>query len=690
MSPRPDQVAKEVERLREEIRHHDYRYYVLADPEISDAEYDRLMRRLRELEQAHPELITPDSPTQRVSGQPVEGFDTYVHARPMRSLDNSYNEADIRAFDRRVRQVAGGRRFHYVAELKIDGVSLALHYTNGVLIRAVTRGDGVRGEVVTSNARTIRSLPLRIPTAALNVLEKKREAARGGPLFAAGNELFIEVRAEVYLPTHIFLKLNQERADAGEPLFANPRNAAAGTLKLLDPQLVAQRRLDLFCYELWLNNEHPFATHWESLQWLKEAGFKVNPASRRCRSIDEVIEHYEQFRQQRDELGYEVDGTVVKVDETTLQDELGATAKAPRWAMAYKFPARQATTRVKDIIVQVGRTGALTPVAVLEPVEIGGVTVSRSTLHNEDEIARLRLMVGDWVLVERSGDVIPKVVKVIESKRSGREKPFVMPDRCPVCGSSVVRPEGEAIRRCLSAECPARLKASLAFFAHRRAMDIEGLGEALIEQLVDRKLVTSLADLYRLRLEDLVPLERMGIKSASNLLAQIEASKTRELSRVIFALGIRHVGERTAQVLAEHFGSIENLQKASLEELQAITDIGPVVAQSIRDWFDEPRNQQMLKRLQAAGVRMQEERKLVPRAGKFSGKQFVLTGRLQTMTRDEAARRIEQLGGRVTSSVSKKTDYVIVGEEAGSKLEKAQALGIRLLTEDQFLKLLSE
>lgn len=684
MAKKLDEIRREVEKLREQIHYHDYRYYVLNDPEIADAEYDRFMRRLRELETQYPELITPDSPTQRVSGQPVEAFETYEHARPMLSLDNSYSEADIRDFDRRVRKLAEGRPFNYVAELKIDGVSLALHYAGSRLARAVTRGDGVRGEVVTDNARTIRSVPLRLSLSALSQLAGGRKAAAGARM---AGELLIEVRGEVFLSRTTFLKLNEDRAEAGEPLFANPRNATAGTLKLLDPRIVAQRQLDIFCYALFVNNEPPFQTHWEALQWLSAAGFKTNPSNRLCHSLDEVMAHYEEFRDRRDELAYEVDGTVVKVNQTAFQEEFGATAKAPRWAIAYKFPARQATTQIKDIIVQVGRTGALTPVAMLEPVEIGGVTVSRSTLHNEDEIQRLGVKIGDWVLVERSGDVIPKVVKVIESKRTGREKVFAMPDACPVCGGRVVRPEGEAIRRCITADCPAKLKAGLKFYAHRRAMDIEGLGDALVEQLVDKKLVRGLADLYQLTKTDLVALERLGDKSAENLLSQIEASKSRELFRLIFALGIRHVGERTAQVLADHFGSMDRLMAASKEELETIPDIGPVVARSIHDWFSEPRNQQVLERLRQAGLRMQEQRKAAAKEAKLAGMQFVLTGRLETLTRDEATRLIERLGGRVSSSVSKKTSYVVVGEEAGSKLDRARELGIRTLTEKEFLAL---
>jgi DNA ligase (NAD+) len=678
-----DEIRKEVEHLRREIAYHDHRYYVLNAPVISDFDYDQLMKRLHDLERQHPELVSPDSPTQRVSGEVAQGFEEFVHRRPMLSLDNSYSEEDIRGFDGRTRKLADGRPYTYVAELKIDGVSLSLHYVDGSLSRAVTRGDGVRGEVITENVRTIRSVPLRINQSALFADEHRTN-------LMAGSLSEIEVRGEVFLPTAQFAKINEERAEKEEPLFANPRNAAAGTLKLLDPRIVASRGLDVFCYALFSNGISPFATHWESLHWLEFAGFKVNPERRLCQSIDEVMSFYAQAQERREGLGYEVDGLVVKVNETALQDEFGATAKAPRWAIAFKFPARRGTSRVQDIVVQVGRTGALTPVAVLDPVEIGGVTVSRSTLHNEDEIARLGVMIRDWVEVERSGDVIPKIVRVIEERRTGVERPFTMPTACPVCGGGLVRPEGEAITRCVSADCPAKLRAGLKFFAHRRAMDIEGLGEALIEQLVEAGLVKDYADLYALTEQRIASLERMGEKSASNLVNQIRASKDRELDRLVFALGIRHVGERTAQILAQYFQSLDRLRTALSEDLEKVPEIGPVIAEAIHQWFQEPRNQEVIRRLEEVGINTRLKQPPAHRPPRLESKQFVLTGKLRTMTRDEASDLIVSLGGRVTSSVSKKTDYVVVGEDPGSKLDRAEKLGIRILAEEEFRRLIRD
>ena len=662
MSISSQTIEREVERLREEIRRHEELYYVHDNPEISDVEYDALLARLHQLEEEHPELIRPDSPTQRVGGRPAEAFEEYVHRRPMLSLDNSYNMEDLRAFDERCRRLADGRPLEYVAELKIDGLSLSLHYQDDVFVRGVTRGDGRIGEDVTQNVRTIRSVPLRL----------KIE----GPISVC------EVRGEAYLSRSMFERINAEREEEGLPRFANPRNAAAGTIRQLDPKIVAARRLEMFAYDVMTGERKPFATHWEALDWLDRAGFRVNPHRALCASIDEVIDFCNQMELKRDELGYEIDGVVLKVNSTSLQDEFGATAKAPRWAIAYKYPARQATTQVLSIVVQVGRTGALTPVANLQPVLLAGTTVARATLHNEDEIKRLDVRIGDWVLIEKSGEIIPKVIKVIESRRTGLEKRFRMPKTCPVCGGIISRPEGEAVARCVAADCPAQLKARLLHFASRRAMRIEGLGEALVEQLVERGMVQDVGDLYALRLEDVAALERIALKSASNLMAQIEASKARDLHHLIYGLGIRHVGERTAGILARHFGSLERLSKASVEELDAVHEIGLTVAESVRDWFDDAGNLELCERLRAAGVRTElESRAGVRQVEAFAGKQFVLTGRLESLTRDEARALIEARGGRVTSTVSKKTDYIIAGEDAGSKLDKALALGLRVIDE---------
>lgn len=668
---RTKSAKQEIEKLREEIHRHEELYYVQDNPEISDREYDQLIGNLQALETANPDLITPDSPTQRVGGRPAEGFPEVVHRRPMLSLDNSYNIDELRAFDERCRRLADGRALQYVAELKIDGLSIALHYEEGVLTRGVTRGDGRIGEEVTQNTRTIRAVPLRL----------KAPAGRAQP--------DVEVRGEVFIPLEVFQKTNEEREEQGEPRFANPRNAAAGAIRQLDSRLVARRKLDMFAYDLLVGDRKPFATHWEALEWLREAGFRVNPHRRLCDSIDEVIEFANKMETERDNLGYEIDGLVVKVNSTALQDEFGTTSKAPRWASAYKYPARQASTKVLSIVVQVGRTGALTPVANLEPVFLAGTTVSRATLHNEDEIKRLGLKVGDWVMIEKSGEIIPKVLNVIKSKRTGDEKPFRPPRKCPVCGGAISRPEGEVVARCVAADCPAQLMGRLIHFSSRRAMRIEGLGVVLVEQLLEAQLVRDVGDLYSLTLEQICSLPRMAEKSATNLLEQIEASKTRDLSNLIYALGIRHVGERTAGILARHFGSLENLARASVEELDDIPEIGLTVAESVRDWFDDEGNLELCDRLRAAGVKTQSDAKASGATDdRFAGKQFVLTGRLTSFTRDEARALIEARGGRVNSSVSKKTDYVVAGEEAGSKLEKAQELGVVVIDEEAFQKML--
>lgn len=665
-------IEKQINSLRAEIRRHEDLYYLEDNPEISDEEYDALLEKLRKLEKQHPELIASDSPTQRVGGRPAEGFPEFVHRRPMLSLDNSYNIDELRAFDARCQKLAGDQPIQYVAELKIDGLSLSVHYENGTFVRGVTRGDGTRGEDVTTNVRTIRAIPLKL----------RDEAKRVAPE--------IEVRGEAYLSRKVFEKINREREDADEPRFANPRNAAAGTLRQLDPAITARRRLGMFAYDALAGDRKAFATHWEALDWLETAGLRVNPNRALCDSIDGVIDFCNEMEAQREKLDYEIDGVVVKINSTAMQEDFGATGKAPRWAIAYKYPARQATTRVNDIVVSVGRTGALTPVAMLEPVPLGGVTVSRSTLHNEDEIGRLGLKIGDWVLIERGGDVIPKVLKVIESKRTGKEKRFKMPTQCPVCGGRVSRPEGEAVSRCVAADCGAQLIGRLLHFASRRAMRIEGLGFALADQLIEKKLVRDVADIYSLTLENLVSLERMAKKSATNVLNQIEASKARDLSNLVYGLGIRHVGERTAGILAREFGSLERLSQASVEELDNVHEIGLTMAESIHDWFADEGNARLCERLHAAGVRTELE-KGAPKAEPqtLAEKVFVLTGTLPAMTREEATGLIEARGGRVTSSVSKKTDFVLAGAEPGSKLDKATQLGVKVIDEAEFRKMLS-
>jgi DNA ligase (NAD+) len=668
---RASSATTEIAKLREEIRRHEELYYLQDNPEISDAEYDLLLEKLQKLEAQHPDQITPDSPTQRVGGRPAEGFSEVVHSRPMLSLDNSYNIDELRAFDQRCQRLAEGRAFEYVAELKIDGLSLALHYENEVLLRGVTRGDGRIGEDVTLNARTIRSIPLKLRSKGVK-----------------GDLSKLEVRGEVFIPRKVFERINAEREEQDEPRFANPRNAAAGTIRQLDPQIVHKRKLEMFAYDLFAGERKPFATHWEALNWLETAGFKVSPERRLCSSIEEAIEFAGKIEARRDDLDYEIDGLVVKVNSTALQDEFGTTNKAPRWAIAYKYAARQATTKVLKIVVQVGRTGALTPVANLEPVVLAGSTVSRATLHNPDEVKRLGIRIGDWVLIEKGGDVIPKVLKVIESKRTGKEKPFDMPTSCPICGGEILKPEGEVVSRCVNADCPAQLEGSLLHFASRRAMRIEGLGESLVHQFVESGRVHDAGDLYSLTLDDIASLERMAKKSASNLLAQIEASKQRDLSNLIYALGLRHVGDRTATTLARQFGSLEALSKATVEELDDVPEIGLTVAESVHDWFEDEGNLELCKRLEAAGVRTKLEKANEPTDDTLAGKLFVLTGTLATYTRDEARAAIESRGGRVSSSVSKKTDYVVAGEEAGSKLDKAKELGVKVIDEAAFKEVL--
>ena len=663
-------IEKEIEKLRNEIRYHEYRYYVLDNPEISDFEFDKLMRRLQELEAQNPELVTPDSPTQRVGGQPAEEFPKVRHSLPMLSLDNTYSVDELKDFDRRVRELSGRSSVEYVGELKLDGLSMALTYEDGVLTHGVTRGDGVEGEDVTANVKTIRSVPLRIDPKRTEVI---------------GNPRRLEVRGEVILPRKAFEQTNAQREAAGEPRFANPRNAAAGSMRQLDSRIVAQRKLDMFLYYLLVDNREPLREHWQNLEALAKMGFKVNPHRRLCKSFDELMAYIQEWESKRDSLEYEIDGIVVKVNDIRLWEELGTTAKSPRWAIAYKYAARQATTRVMNIRAQVGRTGTLTPVADLEPVDVGGVTVSHATLHNMDEIARLGVKIGDTVLIQRAGEVIPQVVKVVKQAPEGRE--FSMPKQCPVCGGEVHRAEGEVAYRCVNSACPARLKESLLYFAGRRAMNIDGLGEALVDQLVDKGLVHDVADLYGLTHEQLANLERMGDKSASNLREEIENSKKASLARLIFALGIRFVGERTGQLLADHFASLDKLAKASEAELLEVEEVGPRVAESILEFFREPRNLKVIEKLRKAGLQF-EQAKVHKPEGNLAGKQFVLTGTLPRYSRDEAKKMIEEAGGRVTGSVSKKTDYVVVGADPGSKLEKARSLGVKTIEEGELLKLL--
>jgi DNA ligase (NAD+) len=649
-------IERQTERLRDELRRHEYLYYVLDAPEISDAEYDELMRKLKTLEEQHPELASPDSPTQRVGGKAREGFVKVRHSSPMLSLDNALNEAELRDFDRRVRDVLKSAKYCYVAELKMDGLSMAAHYRNAKFTEALTRGDGVIGEDVTENARTIRSLPLRVTTDLKD----------------------FEVRGEVVMGQNAFERLNAERDEKGLSRFANPRNAAAGSLRVLEPQITASRRLEYYTYFLLADGQPASDSHWESLARLKKMGFKVNPNAKICCGVDEVLAFCAHWEAQRESLPYEIDGVVVKVDSIEQQKQLGYTAKAPRWAIAYKYPARQATTTVEGIEVQVGRTGALTPVARLKPVEVSGVTVSRATLHNEDEIERLGLQIGDEVVIERSGDVIPKVVRV--SSQGSWRKPFRMPLKCPICGSPIVREEGEAASRCINATCPARLKETILHFASRNVMNIDGLGDALVDQLVDRGIVKSIADLYALKIEDLMSLDRMGVKSAGNVIRNIYSSRSNPMPRVITGLGIRFVGERTAVFLAEAFGSMDALAGATESELQMAEEVGPKVAAAIEQFFRVPANRELVDRLRSAGLQFTYESKR-PKAGPLEGMTIVLTGTLPTLSREEATELIEKAGGKVAGSVSKKTTFVVAGDDAGSKLKKARELGIPVVSE---------
>jgi DNA ligase (NAD+) len=665
-------AAKEITKLREEIRKHEHLYYVLDQPKISDAEFDRRMNRLKALEADHPELITSDSPTQRIGGKPREGFQAWRHKSPMMSLDNAFSFEALRDFDRRVRELAGCDKIEYVAEHKFDGLSLALLYEDGVLSRGLTRGDGESGEDVTPNVKTIRSIPLRLDAAILKKL---------------GLPPDIEVRGEAIMTRAAFDELNQQQEAQGGNRFKSPRNAAAGAVRVLDPQITASRRLDFYAYYLLANGRVPLKRHSEVLSALGKLQFKASEDFEVFNGIGGVEKYCDRWESRREKLPYEVDGVVAKVNETSLQLELGSTSKSPRWAIAYKWPARQETTVVTGIRFHVGRTGALTPVANLEPVQIGGVTVSRSTLHNMDEIERLNLHAGDTVLVERAGEVIPHVVKVVNHGRE--EKPVRVPEKCPECGTRIHKTEGEVAYRCVNAACPARRKESVIHFASRHAMNIDGLGDKIVDQLVDTGMVKDFADLYRLKLERVAALERMAEQSAQNLLDEIEASKKNNLSRLIYALGMRFVGERTGELLAEHFGSLDKIADASEGELTEVHEIGPKVAASIAEFFSEKANRDLIKRLREAGLRMKEESQ-APRDLRLAGKSFVFTGALQRHTREDAGALVVSHGGKVISSVSKKTDYVVVGADPGSKYDKAKSLGVPILDEAAFEKLIGK
>jgi DNA ligase (NAD+) len=670
---------KAIEKIRQEIRQHDILYYVENQPEISDRDYDRLLQKLIDWEKEHPDDIPADSPTQRVGGKVSQRFTGVAHREPMLSLDNTYNLDEFRDFHNRV--VKGinkgraeddqidGNAVEYVVELKIDGLGVNLTYENGLFDQGATRGDGVTGEDITANLRTIRSIPLNIPTA-------KEEFNH------------FEVRGEVYLDQKAFLKINAERKAEGQAEFANPRNAAAGTLRLLDPAITAKRPLDIFVYSLGFIDHMPFKTHYEAMQKLKSLGFRVNPENVLCKNFEETFKLIESWREKKDNLFYEVDGLVVKVNSLEYQEELASTARHPRWAVAYKYEAEQVVTEVEDIICQVGRTGSITPVAILRPVLVSGSTVSRATLHNEDVIKEKDVRVGDTVVIEKAGEVIPKVVRVANEKGKSRGQPFAMPKDCPECESELVRPEREVAWRCVNAACPAQVKERLLHFASRKAMDIDHLGPAVLDQLVEERNVQHFSDLYKLTTDDLVGLERQAEKSAENLIDSIEKSKGRGLTRLLHALGIRHVGQRAAAVLAENFYSMAALQQASFEDLEQVDEIGPIMAESLKAFFDQEANQKEIERLAEFGVVLVAERKETGNA--LEGKQFVLTGTLKDFSRDLAKEKILSLGGRVTSSVSKKTDYVVAGADPGSKRDKAEKIGVQILTEDQFKKLLQE
>ncbi len=654
-----EEVKKEIDSLREEIRLHDYKYYVENQPVISDAQYDRLLEKLIKLEEEYPQLITPDSPSQRVAGTPSKEFEQSKHIAPLLSLANAFSEEDLQAFDKRVKKILGyshDKGIEYVCELKLDGVAINLTYEKGTLTKGATRGDGTTGENVTANLKTIKAIPLKLRKSAKVVS-------------------FIEVRGEIFMEHEDFKKLNKEREKAGESLFANPRNATSGSMRQLDPDITAKRRLNILVYGIGAIKGIKFNNHSDILKYLKELGFRINKNTKICKNIDDVIKFCRLWGDKKKSLAYDIDGIVLKVNSIKEQEKLGEVTKSPRWAIAYKFAPAQETTKIKDIIVQVGRTGALTPVAVMEPTEVGGVTVSRATLHNEDEINRKDVRIGDTVVIQRAGDVIPEVVSVVKAKRTGKEKKFSMPHECPVCGEKVVRPKGEAIWRCANIACDAQVKERISHFTSRNAMDIEGIGEAQVAQFVENNLIDDPADLYFLKKEDLLPLERMGDKLTSNIIDSIQKSKNQDLPRLIFALGIRNVGEHIAEVLTSYYPSLDALFKAKRQDLEIINEIGPTIAQSIVQFFAQPHNREAINKLKKAGVNLELKQKpTVPKI--LSGKTFVFTGEMEKLTRDEAGRIVKELGGKITSSVSKKTDYVVAGASPGSKLTKAQKLGI--------------
>ncbi|RKY57693.1 MAG: DNA ligase (NAD(+)) LigA [Candidatus Neomarinimicrobiota bacterium] len=663
-----DRILK-LRRLIEEANHN---YYVLDNPTISDAEYDKLMRELRDLEQQYPELITADSPTQRVGAEPLKEFGTVTHRIPLLSLDNAMNEGELIEFVERVCKAFPGEAVEFVAEPKIDGLAVELVYEDGIFVNGSTRGDGFTGEDISQNLKTIRSIPLKLKTDQIPAPK------------------LLEVRGEVYMDRRDFEKLNEQQLAEGKQPFANPRNSAAGSLRQLDSRITASRPLNIWCYALGACEGISFETHYEFLQTLPKWGFRVNPEIRLCQSKHELLDYYRNIEEKRDQISYDIDGVVFKVNSIAKQEKLGIKSRSPRWAIAGKFKARQEITRILDIEASVGRTGAITPVAHLQPVSVGGVTVSNATLHNQDEIDRKDIRIGDWVVIQRAGDVIPQVVKVITERRDGSEKPYKIPDRCPVCGGHVVRPEGEAKHRCQNIDCPAQLKGSIRHFVSKRAMDIDGLGDKLIEQMVDTGLVQSVADIYYLTSEQLAGLERMAEKSAQNILDSIEKSRRATLARFIFALGIRNVGEHMSKLLQRHFGSLEKFMSASFAELEEIEGVGPIVAQSVTDFLAEEKNRETIERLIRGCVVIEAADKKSYGSPPLSGKTFVFTGTLTRFTRDKAKEMVENLGGRAASSVSKKTDFVVVGENAGSKAEKARSLGIPMLSENAFLELINK